>query len=43
MIERMIKKMKKDIETMKKRHLQEFEKERKSKKVTLIDVSSMIF
>ena len=34
--------MRKNIETMNKRHLQEFEEEKKSKKITSIDVSSMM-
>ena len=36
--------MRKNIETMNKRHLQEFkkEKEKENKKVTLTDVSSMM-
>ena len=40
MIERMTMKNEKNIETMNKKHLQEFEKEKKSKKVTSIETSS---
>ena len=43
MIERMITKNEKNIETMKKRHLKEFEKEKESKEITSTNVSSMIW